>query len=203
MKIEMQKKHLFIINKSLLILILFFLCVINFSCSSFKTVEDNKERIFLTKENIKLIDGIYLNNTEVKVFSMDYFWGKNYKNKEYESVYKLVYEQKMPYLIKLKTLNEKQIQITIYVDNKVLKSYVLKGKLKNGYFEQSRKIYIIPMIIFNMYHNSKFRIGKLKNDNVITDYNEKSYAHYVLEFKDNSKNIVNIEHIKLKNDTIK
>ena len=98
---------------------------------------------------------------------------------------------------------KKKIEITIYVENKVLKSYILKGKLKNGYFEQSRKMYIIPMAIFNMYHNSKFRIGKLKNDNLITDYSEKSYAHYVLGFKNNSKNLENIEHTKLNNDSIK
>ncbi|MRM83998.1 hypothetical protein D1003_09265 [Riemerella anatipestifer] len=177
--------------------------MINFSCSSFKSVNENKERIFLTKENIKLIDGIYLNNTEVKVLPMGYFWGKNYNNKEYESVYKLIYEQKKPYFIKLKSLTEKQIEITIYVENQVLKTYILKGKLKNGYFEQSQKTYVIPLIIFNMYHNSKFRIGKLKNDNLVTDYSEKSYAHYVLKFKNSSKNIINIEHSKLKNDSIK
>jgi hypothetical protein len=193
--------HLFKISKYLLIVIL--ICEINISCSSFNKIEDNKEKIHLTKENINLIDGVYLNNANVKVFPMDYFWGKNYKNKEYESVYKLVYEQKKPYFIKLKALTEKQIEITIYVENEVLKSYILKGKLKNGYFEQSRRMYIIPMVIFNMYHNSKFRIGKLKNENVITDYNEKSYAHYMFKFKNNSQNLVNIEHVKLKNDTIK
>lgn len=203
MKIETQKNIHFKINKFILRVIFIFLCVINFSCASFKTEQDNKERIFLTKENIKLLDGIYLNNTEIKVYPMDYFWGKNYKNKEYESVYKLVYEQKKPYFIKLKALNERQIKITIYVDNEVLKSFILKGKFKNGYFEQSRKIYFIPMIIFNMYHNSKFRIGKLKNDNVVTDYNKKSYAQYMFAFKNNSKNLENIEHTKLKNDTIK
>jgi hypothetical protein len=123
--------------------------------------------------------------------------------KEYESVYKLVYEQKMPYFIKLKALNEKQIEITIFVDNQILKSYILKGKLNNGYFEQKRKVYMIPMVIFNVYHNSKFRIGKLKNDNLITDYNQKDYTHYVFSFINNSENLENIEHIKVKNDTIK
>ncbi|WMW78025.1 hypothetical protein RF683_00850 [Flavobacterium sp. 20NA77.7] len=203
MKIENKKDNHIKINNFILRVILVFLCGINFSCSSFKTVEDNKETLYLTKENINLLDGVYLNNAEIKGFTTDCFWGKIYTNKEYESVYELVYEQKKPYFIKLKALNEKQIQITIYVDNKFLKSFVLKGKLKNGYFEQSRRIYIIPMVIFNMYHNSKFRIGKLKNENVITDYNEKSFAHYVFEFKNNSQNLLNIEHIKLKNDTIK
>lgn len=203
MKIETQKSVYLKINKFMFKLIFLFLCVINFSCTSFKTVEDNKEKIFLTKENIKLLDGIYLNNTEVKVFPMDYFWGKNYKDKEYQSVYKQVYEQKKPYFIKLKAINKKQIHISIYVDNEILKSFILKGKLKNGYFEQNRKIYIIPMVIFNMYHNSKFRIGKLKSENLVTDYNEKSYAQYMLKFKNNSQNLVNIEHIKLQNDTIK
>ncbi|MFN4197801.1 MAG: hypothetical protein ACK4FS_02115 [Flavobacterium sp.] len=203
METETQKRHLIKSKKSIMRLILIFIFGINFSCSSFKSIDNNKERIFLTKENIKLIDGVYLNNTEVRVLPMDYFWGKNYKIKEYESVYKLVYEQKKPYLIKLKSLTEKQIEITIFVENEVLKTYILRGKLKNGYFEQSRKTYIIPLVIFNMYHNSKFRIGKLKNDNLITDYSEKSYAHYVLEFKNNSKNLENIEHTRLKNDSIK
>jgi hypothetical protein len=193
--------NLFKISKFLLTIIL--ICGITISCSSFRKIEDTKDKISLTKENINLIDGLYLNNTDVEVLPMNYFWGKNYKMKEYESVYKLVYEQKKPYFINLKALNEKQIQVTIFVDNQILKSYILKGKLNNGYFEQKRKIYMIPMIIFNVYHNSKFRIGKLKNNNLITDYDQKEYSHYAFSFKNNCEKLENIEHFKVKNDTIK
>lgn len=200
MKIK-PKIELFKIYKILYIIILIY--GFNISCSSFSKIEDNKDKIYLTNENINLIDGVYLNNTEVEVLPMNYFWGKNYKMKEYESVYKLVFEQKKPYFIKLKALNEKQIQVTIFVDNQILKSFILKGKLNNGYFEQKRKIYIIPMMIFNVYHNSKFRIGKLKNNNLITDYNQKEYTHYAFTFINNCKNLEKIEHFKVKNDTIK
>lgn len=190
-------------NKFLLKLILILYCSVNLSCSSFKEIKNNENRVILTKENINLLDGIYINNTEVKVLPMDYFWGKNYKMKEYNSVYKLVYQQKAPYLVRLKVLNAKQIQITIFVNDKILKSYVLKGKLDNGYFVQNRKMYMIPMLVFNVYHNSKFRIGKLKNNNLITDYSQKEYVNYVFDFINNSKNTANIEHIKVKDDTIK
>ena len=203
MKIELQEINSYYHNKFLLIVIITIFMLANFSCSSFRKIENNNDRIELTKENINLLDGIYLNNSEVAVLPLDYFWGKIYKTKEYSSVYDLVYERKIPYHVKIETMNEKQIQVTIIVNNKVVKSHLINGKITNGYFEQRRKIHLIPLIIFNNYHNSKFRIGKLKNDNLITDYIQKDYAHYVLGFKNNTKNSLNIEHYKVINDSIK
>ncbi|MDK2772343.1 MAG: hypothetical protein KYX68_08985, partial [Flavobacterium sp.] len=83
--------NLFKISKFLLTIIL--ICGITISCSSFRKIEDTKDKISLTKENINLIDGLYLNTTEGEVLPINYCWGKNYKMKEYEAVYKFVYVQ--------------------------------------------------------------------------------------------------------------
>jgi len=179
--------------------LIIFTCLINTSCASFRENSANKNLIELSTENISLINGVYLNNTDKKVLPSDYFWGANYKMKEYESVYKLVYEKNYPYYIKLKALNDRQIEITIIVDDKILKSYTINGKLKNGYFEQNRKMYIIPALIINVYHSSKFRIGLLNNGNLVTDYRKIEFGIVLTPpfYFNNTENSQNIEHKKL------
>ena len=178
-------------------LLFLFSFLINTSCASFKDTEQNKNRIKLSEQNINEIKGKYLNNTKEKILPLNYFWGVNYKMQEYQSVYNLVYEQNVPYHIDIDVIKSNMLKITIIVDNEVLKTFNIKGKFKDGYFEQRGKFFVIPLLIFNVYHNSKFRIGLLENGNIITDYHQKEFATYVLTFKNTSENKNNIEHYRI------
>ncbi|WP_234418270.1 hypothetical protein [Aquimarina aquimarini] len=152
-------------------IIMFVIGIISLSsCASFKKSELAENQIYLTNENLNLINGTYKNNESKGSFPLEYFWGSFYKMKEYKSVYELVHKKKVPYFITLKVLNENNLKVEIKVEDIILKSYVIKGKVKNGYFEQNRKMYIIPAIMLNSYHSSKFRIGYLKDNNIITDF---------------------------------
>lgn len=123
------------------------------SCATFrdsKIAENQKE---LTKENISQINGMYINNAKSIAVPMDYFWGSYYRNKEYHSVYKSISENN-PYYISLKAINDRKIRAEIIVNGTILKLYEIKGKIRNGYFEQNRKTYIIPALLANIYHSS-------------------------------------------------
>lgn len=107
-------------------------------------------------------------------------------------------EERPSYNITLKVIDKKKIQPTLYVNETFIKSYIIKGRIKNGYFEQNRKVYIIPVILLNQYHSSKFRIGLLKNNNVITDYKKIELSnYYFFGFTDDNYSYYNIEHQKV------
>jgi hypothetical protein len=177
------------------------ICSLNllFSCASFEENITNTNRVKLTRDNISLLDGNYLNNTAKKVLPLDYFWGSNYKMKEYNTVYNLVYEKDYPYQITLKTISDRKIHVNVYVDGNILKSFVIKGKIKDGYFEQNRKMFVIPAFMINVYHSSKFRIGLLNNGNLITDFKKYEFGTaYLIAPFNKSENITNLEHNRIK-----
>ncbi|ADV48738.1 hypothetical protein Celal_1425 [Cellulophaga algicola DSM 14237] len=140
------------------------------SCATLKKNEMAEHQIELTNENLHLINGTYENNEHMRPPYLDYFWGSYLKAKEFKILSKEVTEEKNPYLITLKVVNKKKINATVKIKDRILKTYTIRGRIKNGYFEQNRKMYILPALLINEYHSSKFRIGLLENDKVITDY---------------------------------
>ncbi len=171
-------------------IILFLIGIVSLSsCASFKKSKLAENQTYLTNENLYLINGTYKNDEKRSPSPLTYFFGSYYKMKEYKSVYELVYEKKNPYLITLKVLDKNSLKVEIKVADSVLKSYVIKGKVKNGYFEQNRKMYIIPALMYNSYHSSKFRIGYLKDKNIITDFKKIEFGtvYFFSPFNDSEK----------------
>ncbi|SFW24017.1 hypothetical protein [Cellulophaga fucicola] len=168
------------------------------SCAPFKKVKTPDNTIQLTKDNLHLIDGTYQNNIENPAYSLELFWGSFYTRKEQESVYNLVYKEKEPFLITLKSVSKKRLNVTITVKDSILKSFDIKGRVKNGYFEQRRITYAIPTIFVNKYYSSKFRIGLLNRNTIITDFKKTDIGtvYFFYPFN-NSSNNYNIEHKKV------
>lgn len=186
--------------KYLKILLIVFCLGLFFSCATFKENRTSEYLTELTETNIELLNGTYQHNEDKTPLPLDYFWGSFYKMKEYQSVYELVYEQKLPYYVNLNAINSKEIGVKIYVDGNLLKSYIIKGKIKNGYFEQSRKTFIIPAFMINSYYSSKFRNGLLENGNVVTDFKKYNFGTVYLFYPyNNSDNSINVEHTRINN----
>ena len=168
------------------------------SCATFKSNEVLKNKIELTKENLHLVNGTYENNESEGAGYLDYFWGSFFKNKESKFIYHMELEENPCYYITLKVIDKKKIYATLYVNETLIKSYIIEGRIKNGYFEQNRKVYIIPAILLNQYHSSKFRIGLLKNNNVITDSKKIEFSnYYFFGFTDDNYSYYNLEHEKM------
>jgi hypothetical protein len=167
------------------------------SCATFKKDAIAENQVGLTKENIHLINGTYASNDKTTPLPLHYFWGSYYKESEYQSVYQLVTKNHYPYYVTLKAIDNRKVQIEISVGGNILKSYVIRGRIKNGYFEQNRKTFIIPLSILNQYHSSKFRIGLLENGNVVTDFKKYDFGTYYLFILFNkNESLMNIEHQK-------
>ncbi|APG65414.1 hypothetical protein LPB136_08625 [Tenacibaculum todarodis] len=168
------------------------------SCASFKKSKLSENQTYLTDENLNLLNGTYKNNMYKGPALSEYFWGSRINMKEFQSIYELISEKKVPYFITLKVLDKNSLRVEIKVDERILKSNVIKGKVRNGYFEQNRKMGAVPVILFNTIYSSKFRIGYLKDNNLITDFKKIEFGTYyfLIPFSDN-KEINNLIHKKV------
>ncbi len=180
--------------------LLLYTCVIllTSSCATLKQTEVIENKIELTKENLHLLDGTYENNEAESAGYLDYFWGSYFKSKESRIIYDMKLEEKPCYYITLKVINKKRISATLHVNETYIKSYLIKGKIKKGYFEQNRKGYFLPAILLNQYHSSKFRIGLLNNNNVITDSRKIEFTnYYFFSFIKDNHSYYNLQHQKI------
>jgi len=99
-------------------------------------------------------------------------------------------------------LNKNKIKAELKVNNNILKTYTIKGKIKNGYFEQNRKGYILPALLMNEFHSYKFRIGLLNTTTIIiTDFKKVNFGtvYFFSPFND-SESKYNLKHIRILND---
>jgi hypothetical protein len=84
-------------------------------------------------------------------------------------------------------------------NDSILKSKVVKGKLKNGYFEMKRRVFFIPTIYLNVFRTTKFRLGLLDNQSITTDYKQITWGtgFVIIPFFDKEEE-PNFEYRKLK-----
>ena len=139
------------------------------SCASLKSDKNVNGQINLTKENLTLLNGNYsrkpLNQSEN--WKGDLFW--SFYTKGISGVDSLC-------VAKITVIDEKNLKVTLIENDKVLKSKILKGKLKNGYFEMNRRVFFIPAVFLNVFRTTKFRIGILDNKNLTTDFKEIAFG---------------------------
>jgi hypothetical protein len=147
--------------------ILFLLAISIFgSCASFKSDKFVDGQIELNKENLKLINGKYTRNPIN--WDGDLFW--NFYTRGYNV------GTQSSCSVDLRLIDQKHLTVTLMQNDSIIKSKVLKGKLKNGYFEMKRRVFIAPAIFFNIFRTIKFRFGILENGNLTTDYLQKAWG---------------------------
>lgn len=167
---------------------LYYLLIISVltSCATLKLDKLVGGQIELTKENLILLNGKYnrISTRETESETGDLFW--NLFTKGYN-----IGDKKLCN-IELKVIDEKNIEVTLMKNDSLIKSKVLKGKIKNGYFEFKKRVFILPTIFLNTFRTTKFRVGILENYNLTTDYNQISFGtgFVIIPFyeKENEKN---------------
>ena len=165
--------------------IIYFLLLISIftSCASLKSDKFVDGQIELTKQNLTLINGKYTRNpvNQSENWKGDLFW--NFYTRGYNVGADSLCA------VELKVIDERHLNVTIMKNDSIIKSKVLKGKIKNGYFEMKRRVFFIPTIYLNVFRTTKFRIGLLENDNLTTDYKQLAWGtgFVVIPFIDNEK----------------
>jgi len=153
------------------------------SCATLKPDKYVDGQIELTKENLNLLNGKYSRNpvNQSEKWKGDLFW--NFYTRGYNVGADSLCA------IKLKVIDEKHLDVTIMKNDSIIKSKVLKGKIKNGYFEMKRRVFFIPTIYLNVFRTTKFRIGLLENENLTTDYKQIAWGtgFVIIPFFDKEK----------------
>jgi len=138
------------------------------SCAALKPDKYVNGQIELTNKNLNLLNGKYSRISANQSKSGDLFW--NLYTKGYN-----LGDEKLCY-VKLNVINNKRIEVSLLKNDSLIKSKILKGKIKNGYFEFRKRILVLPTIFLNTFRTTKFRIGILNNSNLTTDYNQISWG---------------------------
>jgi len=154
-------------------LLLTFISLIIFSCSSLRNANDNQNKINLVDTNIISLAGRY----EVSV--KDTFREKNASLTW--DIFDRGYNPKSNHdFIEIEIQSSRQIKVSYWDSLTLIKSKAFKGRLKNGYFNFKRRYLIAPTIVINLYRNRVLRIGLLPNKNLITDYHQISLGTFYL-----------------------
>ena len=74
--------------------------------------------------------------------------------------------------VELMMINTKSLLVTYIANERIIDSKIMKGRLKDGYFELRHNVFIVPAIFVNVCRTIKFRIGLLANGNLTADYRE-------------------------------
>ncbi len=144
------------------------------SCATLHRDEFRSQQILIHKGNYHLLDGQYSRHSN-KTDSLrkngdDLFW--NIFRKGHHHI--IIDEGNCS--VKLQTIDPKRLKATYLKNDSIIDSRIMRGRIKNGYFELRRNYFIVPAIFFNICRTIKFRIGLLENGDLTTDYREVAYG---------------------------
>jgi hypothetical protein len=114
--------------KKIYLLLFITSCLTLHSCSTIDTkIRNDKSDIKLNESNRNQLNGTYKIYDTKNQISLPFIIGKS----KFETV--------QDGSIKLESIDEKKIAVTIMKNDSIIESYILKGKFKNGYFIKKTK----------------------------------------------------------------
>lgn len=153
------------IEQGLLFLILIFIS----SCSTLKKAKLSPDEVSLNHNNLFLINGTY----------------KRYANKDSSREKDIFWDFDITGYnkgdrVNLFVINDRHIKVTLLDSLDTIKTKNFKGKIKDGHFVFKRKVIVYPLIIANVYKDTKMRIGILANGNLAIDNVNLTYGHITI-----------------------
>ena len=154
----------------------------------------NSNRIMLTESNLASLNGRY-ERESIPIY--DEFRG-HYDRGRYDlfsnfffNSYSYAFGGRVGYFsrnhrrsgesIELKVINRNRVLVSLIYEEEALVYRVFQGRIRRGYFEFRRRHFFVPMVITNMYRNSRFRVGLSKENNLITDLRVHTFStHFVI-----------------------
>ncbi len=147
---------------------LLFLLIIVSSCSTLKIPIKVEHQIDLTLNNLTLLNGVYnrLSTDNLGSNVRDLFWDFFLRG----------YPDDKQDFIRLAFQDERHVKISLIKKDSVITTKSLKGRIRNNTFEFNRRVKIIPLIVSNVYKDSKIRIAILQNGNLNVDAKTMTYG---------------------------
>jgi len=146
-----------ILNYYCVILIILFT-----SCASLKPIDHNDKLQELTPININILDGNYeIYPTEHSFRTLEYIT-------TYNDFYNFIRFPQHGDYINLKAIDKTRIKVTVYHNNSIIKTRIIKGKIKQNYFDYKIRSLSFYFLI-NTYGDQNNRIGVLKNGDLTID----------------------------------
>ena len=176
--------------------IIFFFVTLLSSCACLKTNISNNDRVILSESNLTLLNGKYgrksIQQDKDSLSIGDLYWNL------FANSYSFLFGNEKGLNIKsdvdfieIKIVNKNIIMASYINENDTLISKIMKGKIKNGYFELKRKCLIISIIFTNLYRSSKFRIGLSNSNNLMADYKQISFGTLIILYPFYEKKLEN------------
>lgn len=162
------------------------------ACATLKTSPISEHRIKLSEDSLALLNGTYSRTslTKFNTATGDLFW--NFYTRGY------AIESDSLYAVTIEVLDATHINVSLFENDRMLRSKTLRGKLKNGYFEMRLRKFILPAVYLNCCRSTKFRIGLQENMHLITDYEQISWGTgFVLIPFYNKETAFNIEYERI------
>lgn len=153
---------------------LYIICVVIslYSCNSLKPVTQNNLLQNLSSNELSKLDGDYeIISTDTSyptlARALTFTDKKNLLN--FNHIDQLASKD---FRLNLKSLDEKHLKVTLYSQNKIVKTKTLKGKVSDNYFQfKMRKISPVSpfYILLSLYKKQENRIGLTKNGELLLD----------------------------------
>jgi hypothetical protein len=148
-------------------------------------ITENAERVDLTKQALNNLDGTYQCTSKGAYYNLEAALllhdGANYKT-----------DRCIPEKIRLKIIDNMHLEVKYYLDTTMVRRRIIRGQLKEGYFQANYLGYFKPLYgIINYYSDRKARIGLLKSGNLIVDASSSGTLLLIIipassrDFKDN------------------
>lgn len=173
------------IQKTYLYLLMTFMT----SCATLHQDKLHSQQVPINKDNYHLLDGHYSRNCikkdSTRIQGNDLFW--NFFRKGHHHMI----QDENVCSVHLQSLSTKRLKVTYLKNDSIIDSLIMKGRLKNGYFELRGKYFIVPAIFFNICRTIRFRVGVLENGNLSADYREAAFGtgFVIIPFYEDDKNM--------------
>jgi hypothetical protein len=141
------------------------------SCNSLTPVTQNNLLQTLSSGELSKLDGDY------EVISTDTSYptlarALTFTDKKRLNDFRRAGQSLKDFRLNIKSLNKRHLKITVYSQNKIIKTKTIKGELSDNYFQfkMSKISPVFPLyLILNLYKKQKNRIGLTKGGDLLLD----------------------------------
>ncbi|RZJ67165.1 MAG: hypothetical protein EOO50_06485 [Flavobacterium sp.] len=138
------------------------------SCSTIRDATNNPDDVALHSTNLTALNGSFKRFSTVG--ESDLFW----------DFFVTGYNKNQNDRVKLTVIDDRHIRVALISDGNLLREKILKGKIEGGYFVFNRRTIVYPLLLANLYKDSKIRVGILKNGNLTTDSKSLRYGTIII-----------------------
>jgi hypothetical protein len=152
--------------------ILIILSLFLYSCTTLKKAEKNSNQVFLNAETLTKLNGVYdiftkdtaTTTLDLSLTLKKYWW----------------FDWNTPYKLSIKAIDGNHLHADIYRKDSLIDTKIIKGKIKDGYFEIKSTKVIFFYLLLNGFGNMTTRIGLLNSGDLLVDSHHSKVATLII-----------------------